>query len=454
MFDIRVPASPPTDPVLLEKIFTARPLLKRLLEDHGTKSLKDFFQYNLGHLPQPPLARKQEFLRVIAEMTTELFGEQTASAVTAQLDQYYAASSADHHGTINSSLAVNANMLLAGGVVLSCASVSLNNEDYPRGLLFHTKKGDAYTLEKLSLLPSNAHNSLVYNFRPYRAEEVAKVEKSVNEKCRAGDLTPSEKDALLSILSSIYRRPEILSAPGLCEQFTLVNYYLWRSIFRGKAGMKDLLYLPLEEITTRLLVQHHFDTQTPLYRMLFDPSVSATFTDPLQASMETYLRQGALATHFFWGISEKNYRLALRLADNHLVSDDGSFSVLYTPEAIQTALKERRLMPNLCVAYTLIHLYYGFNCFGGFNQIHYLDAMRKVYNDSEVDEVPALANSQLFGYGFETIFFPGTSTPVTALDLLLHGDARSRDEIQAGFSSITVSDAFRGLVPIVQTILD
>ncbi len=464
MFDIRSAISPPIGSAVLEKIFVERPLLKDILDQHGKKSLKEFFRDSLQHLPQPPVERKQEFIDVVAAVVKDVCGDASAEGLRTQLDRYYGASTADHHGTLNSSLALNANMLLSEAYhalndevatvvpVLSCASVTLNNEDYPRGIMFHSSSNGRFELQKLSLLPSNSHNSLVYNFRPYRAEEVEKVEKVVNEKRRAGELTDVEADSVLSMLSSVYRRPEILAARSVSDQFTLINIHLWRSLFHGNEKKNDLLYIPLEEVATQLLIKHHLEAQTPLYRLLFDPTATDISTQ-LQTVMETYLRQGALATHFFWGISDKNYRVPLRLVDGSLVSADGLLSIPYTPESVRTALTEKRLMPNLFVAYTLIHLYYGFNCIGGFNQIHYLHAMRAEYNRSGLDPVPSQANSQLFGYGFEHIFMKGTTAPATGLDVYLHGNTQSSDALRTDLTSITVKDGLQGVFSIVSNML-
>lgn len=461
MLSVKTGSRAPIDSNIYAKIFSKRPFLGEVIEKRGAQSLEDFTAENLKQLPQPSEERKNEFLAVVQGIVTERLGNEVGKAVSAQLNTYFGASSADHHGSINSSLAVSSNLMLAAGsaalkdpllqfdVVLSCASVSLNNEDYPRGLMFHSSKGE---LQKLSLLPSNAHNCLVYNFRPYTVEEVTKLEGVLREKVREGTVTAAEAEKVGALLSGVYKRPEILSAAGVCEQFTQVNYHLWKQFFQGQGEVKDLIYIELEEVVRRLLVQVHCEQSTALHRFIFEADLEASVRQPLTVAMERYLRQGMLATHLFWGVSPKNYRLKLFLENGKLVSEDKTFTVPFTPEGVKQALQEKKLMPNLLTAYTLIHLYYGFNCLGGFNQMHYLDAMRVLYNESGLDTEPCQANSRLYHYGLETVFL--NEQPALGTDLYLYGDENMWTDLLVGFSQVRLEEAFRASAPIVYGILE
>ncbi|MEK9159394.1 MAG: hypothetical protein AAB383_01555 [Patescibacteria group bacterium] len=445
-------------------IFEKRPLLKELIEKYGNLSLKDFAIANLKNLPAASPERQEEFLRSFNKIVASRLGTAKADEVAVQLNAYYGASSADHHGTLNSSLPTSANLMLATAaaelndpvlknvVVLSCSSVSLNNEDYPRGLLFHSAKNDSYELQKLSILPSNSHSSLVYGFRPYNLEEIVKIEKALREKLRNGEVSTAEADQLFAVLTEIYKKPEILSAPSLCDQFTQINAELWQKIFKNEPQAKSLIYVELETLVTELLLENHLQSASLIHKLIFDPN-HATLLDALTAAMEEFLRQGNLATHLFWWVNpEKNTRTKLQRKDGQLCTEDGRFSLPFTPEAVAQALREKALMPNLLLIYTVVHLYYGFNCLGGFNQMHYLHAMKEVYNRAGADAEPCQANSTLYNYGLNTLFLE-TDRPALNLDLLLHGTGKTLAEAQEALGKITLANAFESNWPIIYTLL-
>lgn len=453
---------------LERSIFAARPLFKKILQEHETDTLSEFSYKNLQASGKPDEKRKKEFLKIVEKLLLKRLGPVVASEVKAQLDRYFVACTADHHGTINSSLALSGDLLLASGYpqcndpvlkyifVLSCASISLNNEDYPRGLLFHSYSNGTYNLQKLSLLPSNSHSSLVYGYRPYTTQEVAKIEKVLKENLKQGNVSEKEGTHISNILNSIYRREDILKVETLCEQFTKINFSLWRELFHHAPSVKDLVYLELEELVAQLLIVYHMEGKTPLHEIIFNKEKSEKLIPPLTAAMEEFLRQGYIGTHLFWGISGKNQRVRLELKEGDtLVSHDGSFSLPLRPGTVKDALEKRCIMPNLLLAYTVVHLYYSFNCIGGFNQIHYLKKMQEVYNTNGVDDVLSTANSTLYGYGMNLLFLEnrGKYTPAHALDILLHGSSNTWEEISQQLNKTTFADTFWKNVSVITNVL-
>lgn len=439
------------------RIAEKRPLLKQLCDEHGKKSLKEFSAHNLSHLPSPDAHRKNELIDAVRTILSERLGKEIADGVSDQLQHFYVVSSADHHGSINSGLAISSNTLFAAGSnalkylpVFSCASVSLNNEDYPRGIMFHAEGKNGISEQKLSILPSNKHSSLVYGFRPYELAEIEKIEKMLREKMREGQISQKQVSVLQDILVSIYRNPDIVHTSSLCAQFTKINLHLWKKYFHG-SSVPELIYLELEELASQLLINHHLNSDTPIHKLLFDAPKSQALIS-LTAAMESFVRQGQFNTHLFWGITEQSHQRAkLTLTDGSLISDDGSIKIPFEPGAIAEALRTKRIMPNLLVIYALIHLYYGMNCLGGFNQIHYLDAMKKTYNESGIDPLPATANSTLYNYGND-LFFVGNS-PAHGLDVLLYGTSDVWAQTQEMLASITLEELFAANIQIVHDLL-
>lgn len=442
---------------ILQRIYEKRPLLKNVFDEHGSKTLKDFSTHNLSHLPSPNVQRKNELIDALREIIDERLGKEIADGVSDQLQRFYVVSSADHHGSINSSLAVSSNVLFAAGSpelkylpVFSCASVSLNNEDYPRGIMFHAQEKGGISEQKLSILPSNKHSSLVYGFRSYELTEIEKVEKTLRERIREGQIDAMHAEKIQDVLTSVYRNPDIVSLPSLCAQFTKINLQLWKRYFHG-ASVPNLIYIELEELASQLLINHHLGSNTPIHKLLFDASMSPVLASLTQA-MEPFVRQGQFNTHLFWGITEHSHQRAkLSYTDGSLESEDGSIRISFDPEGIAHALNEKRIMPNLLVIYTLIHLYYGMNCLGGFNQMHYLDAMKKPYNESGIDPLPATGNSTLYAYGND-LFFAGSS-PAHGLDLLLYGTNDLWNQTREMIGSMTLEELFGANMHIVRDLL-
>lgn len=445
------------DTRLLEEIFAKRPLLRSILEQHGQNSLQKFSAQNLASLTQPSADRKNIFLDVIEEIVTERLGTEEAKIGRAQLEETFMATSADHHGSLNSSLAVSASALIASGkplqtlLVLSCASVSLNNEDYPRGLMFHSGND----VQKLSLLPSNSHSSLVYGFRPYKEEEVSKVEKVLRQAMREKTVTEDDGAVIAEVLKTIYRDPQTLTSPTLCAQITRINHALWKRYFGNNSRLPSLHFVELEELTKRLLIKHHLSEETPLQRLFFDGAHTKTLQE-LTDAMEEFLRQGQSNTHLFWGITEHSHqRVSLTLQNGTLSSADGEFRIQFTPSAIATALEAGTIMPNLLVIYSLVHCYYGMNCFGGFNQMHYLDSMKKMYRTSGIDPQAPDPRSTLYGYGMDLLFLETSrgKTPIFGMDLLLTQQSHLWDDVTAAFDRITLLESFSASIHIIHGLL-
>ncbi len=449
------PKSPSTR---LDEVFALRPFLKEVLEKNGSQSLQQFAEANLKKVGPANEERKDELLSCIEKIVTTRLGSDVAKGLIHQLKQVYCASSADHHGILNAGLAVSSNALLASGLqsflqtpspytfVLSCASVSLNNDDYPRGFQFHAEKDGAWTTQKLSLLPSNAHSSLVYGFRAFKEEEVEKIEGVLRAAVRSNDVSKEIAEKVESVIKTVCRDPRVLGAPDLCSQSTIANRLLWNQLFANEAG--TLVYVELEELVKEALCSHHLNGSTSLTKLFFD---DASALQRLLDAMTPFVRQGVMGTHLFWGISEKHQRVTLQKEGEWLVSADGSMKVAFTPTAIAEGLMNRTLMPNLFVSYVTLYLYYGIECLGGFNQIHFLHALRKTYQDIALDPPGLPPSSPMYQYGWDLFFL--NREPIHALDVVLYGGEDTWKRVQDSFKTVTLQEAFDASASIAESIV-
>jgi hypothetical protein len=289
-----------------------------------------------------------------------LFGEEVAHSCAAQLRRYYFVTTADHHGPICEQRALNSNILksilsseqkdpfLENNIIFSCENVSLNNDTFPRGLIFHARntKGEV-ALHRLSFLPSNSHACSVYNFRPYTSVEVDKMQKLLREKVRDGAVPQLVADKISTLLEEVYRQPDILACTTFADQVSKTNLQLWKRMFwHSPAPLSNLLYIGQETIVIRLLTKYHLHhPKSILHHMLFDQKYDSLFMRYFDGLDATFTLAEKKGTYLFWAVSsDKNYRVQLWKRDGALVSDDGSVRVELTPESLQKALEEHRIV--------------------------------------------------------------------------------------------------------------
>lgn len=457
---------------LKEAVFAQYPVLQQVLKKHGEKSLFAYAQDYISVNINPPIQKRQD--QLIGTFETEIakrLGDDVAKRAALQLRHYYYVSTADHHGPICHERMLNGNLLRAATysekpdplmpylIVLSCEDVSLNNPTFPRGLLFHARGKNGVQLHRLSFLPSNSHSSPVHNFRPYTAAEIEKMKKLLREKMSAGDVQKREADLLTALLDEVYGQSEILECATYADQITKTNYLLWKKFFSyTNLPYPDLLYLGQETLVIRLIIEHHLYRNTVLNHIIFDDAYDALITEYFDGVIGAFAKQDMSGTYLFWGIVPgKNDRVQLWKKGRALESADGSFRVELTPEAVQQALEEKRLMPSMLMVFMTLSFHYGLKCLGGFSQVNYLTFMKNSYIKMQVDrgnyksiEVCARAQTKEICYGLHMAFIRdhlGESIPATGLDLLLYGNTDTWPLLMRMSKVVTLQNSLDPMMP-------
>lgn len=443
-------------------VYSKRPLLKDLLAKHGSKTLEELAAYNVDQPSVSVPERKRELLIICNKIVEERLGAEIARGFTDQLGRFFVVSSADHHGMLNSALAMSSNLVISRALkddgeyipVFSCAGISLSNEDFPRGLVFHDSTA-VNNLIRLSLLPSNSHSSAVYNFRAYTSTEVKKIYTVLSENINTHAVSMEQGTLVKRIIEEILGKAEIIDSKSFCEQITKINFFLWNELPLAKeCGSKKLIYLEIEEIVSRLLVSYHLQPGTLIHSLLFSRDTDAQLLQPLTDAMEKFIRQGRIDTCLFWYLSPKNQRKAMLIKGNALTTEDGLISFVLKPETIREAIQQKKLMPSLLLIYTVLHLYYGLSCMGGFNQMHYLAAMAEAYRASKFDARGAVARSQLYNYGFNVLNTPAAPfSSATPFDTLLYDLPAWKQEVMEQIQHNTLAQIFVANLPIIYSIL-
>lgn len=457
---------------LREAVYEKYPVLQAVLKKHGAKSLFEYAQEYISVNINPPIQKRQD--QLIGTFETEVtkrLGADVAKKAALQLRHYYYVSTADHHGPICHERLLNGNLLRAAAysekpdplmpflIVLPCEDVSLNNPTFPRGLQFHARGKDGVNLHRLSFLPSNSHSSPVHNFRPYTLAEIDKMKKALREKVGAGDVAQRESDMLSGLLDEVYGAPDMFECETYADQMTKANYRMWKKFFsHTNMPYPDLIYLGQETLVIRLLIEHHLYRNTVMNHILFDDAYDALINEYFDGVIGAFAKADMSGTYLFWGmVPGTNDRVQLWKNGRALESKDGSFRVELTPEGIQQALEEKKLMPSMLLVFMTLSFHYGLKCLGGFSQINYLTFMKNAYIKMQVDrgnyksiEVCARAQTKEICYGLHMAFIRdhlGESIPATGVDLLLYGNAETWPTLMQMSKNMTLEDSLNPMMP-------
>lgn len=460
---------------LKEKVLEKRPVLKEILRKKGDKKLYEYAKEYIDINLNPPIRRRQdEFISTFQKEVERRLGPEIAQGCAEQIAHRYFASSADHHGPICHPFFVNSNLLTAAPsfksrnsymkyvIVLSCTNVSLNNSSFPRGLLFHSYMNNELLMHRLGFLPASPRP--VYNLKPYTAEDMLRVRQALESKRDKQEVTKTQTEQINALLQEIYDQPEVLACDNYSDQVTKTNYHLWKRFF-APSSLKapDLIYVELESLVIRLLIEHHLYRDTVINHFLFDPGYEALINHYFEDIFGSFSRNTQSGTYLFWAIPKgSKQRLQLWRQDNYLVSQDGSYRVALSPEAIQKAMEEKELIPGLLLSYTLIAFYYGLKLLGGFNQVNYLTFMKNGYIKMNTDlgnyrsiEVCARSQTKELCDGLTIAFLQDPQkkmTLATGLDLILYGNEYTWPQFVDISKNITVAEAFNPLLPEIYRI--
>ncbi|MBI3619031.1 hypothetical protein HY213_03295 [Candidatus Peregrinibacteria bacterium] len=470
--------------ILRERIWQRRPILGEIMQKHGGKTLHHYAQDFLDVNPSPLLdERKPELIEVARQIIEKRLGKETADHVARQLARLPLVSTTDHHSTIDHPFWVNANIISAIPylglmdpamrhlVVFSFSSVSLNNASgYPRGMLFHGGMNGSGNLIRLPILPDTVKMSTVYGTRAFTRDDITKAESQLLKREKAGDIAAGRGEKIRALLEREFARPDVLAAPDLCSQITMINHALWPKLFhatwhRPAQTIPDLLYLEIETLVKELLLQKHLDDPTSLlHRFLFDPACTPLVHEHFNNLPGAFSLEKEWGTYLFWALDDENHRVRLKLENGVLRSFGGTIAVPCTPEGVGNALQRGRIFPSMLTCYLAVALYYGFKCLGGFCQVHDLTLVKQSWarmlramgENEEADAIMPIQTKELGGDGMVLTYFKTVKNeivPATGVDMILE-DADTSFERYVDLSRrIMLTEAMQSMLPEMYTVL-
>lgn len=463
---------------LKEAVLSKRPILKEILSKNGDKPLYDYARDYINVNLNPPIeGRQEEFLTTYKKEATRRFGAEIAEKSADQLSKHYFVSTADHHGPVCHPFFLNSNLLTVAPcfeeedphlkyvLVLACSNISVDNSSFPRGLIFHSQAQKNFEMQRLAFFSSNYRPSTVYTLPAYKKADVEKIQHQIQVKAEKKEITADEGTKLQNIFEEIYAKPEVLACTTYSEQISKTNFDLWKKFFTesGIHNAPDLLYLELESLVVQLLLDHHLGKTTTITEILFSPDYEPLIKQYFDGIFGAFSSIDQTGTYMFWGQPKTGTsRLQMWKKDNFLVSQDGSFKVELTPEAIKKALEDKELIPGLMLCFILVAFYYGVKCLGGFNQVNYLTYMKNAYIKMQVDrgdyrsiEVCARSQTKELCDGLTVIFLEdtlGKMVLATGLDLILHGSEYTWPNFSKIMDLITFEEALNPLMPEIYKI--
>lgn len=425
-------------------VFEQRPALKSLLDVHGSKTLREYFEsQNVGAGPAAINPHKKELLDEFELAVSGVLGQSLASSARWQLDTEYSVSTADHHGSISHAFFLNGNIFqglhnrskgYSNILVFSCASISLNNASFPRGQLY-TSGG---VIKHLPIFSLKYKHHPVYSLRAYNIEEA--------ERLRGGLGKINAK--LGETLGNIYGSADVLESRDFSEQIAKTNLALWKLL--PEQQDLNLVCISQEELVSRLILTHHLDANQPteIYNLLFNEEWQEKFTQFFADIPGAFFKDKG--TFIFWGIKD-GHRVRLKREDGFLVSEDPAveLSIALNAESVAQALDNKSIMPSMALSFITLSFYYGLKCGGGINQIGYLTQMKEAYNKMlealGVGRQISVSTDYFSGdYGLDL----GSGHLLTAIDMLLQTDQKKlAQDIQQNYEQMTLSESVDIMMP-------
>ena len=469
---------------LKEAIWHRRPILGDIMQKHGDKLLSDYAVDFMDVNPAPGLdERKPEIITMVEELVAGRLGPDVAAGVGKQLKKLALVSTADHHASIDHPFWVNANIIsgiepylhpdpdIRYLIVFSFASVSVNNASgFSRGVLFSSDAPDKHVI-RLPILPDKLKMAVVYGTRTFTREELSRAEHELEKKEHEGELTPGHAKAIRNFLEEHFAAQSILGAAQLCSQITRINFNFWRKIFHGPDNapasgnpVPDLIYLDIETLVTQMLLRRHLsDPGTLLHRVLFEPRFIELAHKHFNNIPGSFSIEEGWGTYMFWGIGNKGKRVGGKLENGCLVFGH-EFSVPWTPESIEIALKEKKIFPGMLLCYLMVSLYYGMKCLGGFCQVNDLTVLKHAWmklleeagEPAEAAAVVPVQTKELGGDGMVLSYLKtaaGDFTPATGLDMALDAGDTSFGRYVDLSKRVTLMEMMSAMLPEMYTVL-
>ncbi|SFJ23638.1 hypothetical protein SAMN04488082_10276 [Desulfomicrobium apsheronum] len=388
---------------LLAPLWARLPHLPPLLRQWGDAPLG---RIAAGFTDNPPGQAGQQtvssaLLAAARSMTAPVLGDAAAGALAHRLSANSSILAANYHGVECFPEMVQAIHFFALGdlvsepleadfgpvvPVLSCSSVSLQSQTYPRGLMLSRRDAEGIAHVHLPFFSSALQDVMASRSPALTMKQLRTMRALWLHKGRP-PLLRWEREAVDAIMDGHVLRPDVLDQPTFGAQVTRVNASLCTERY-SQARHVQVIYLEMEALVAELLGRDMEDEGSVMHRILFDPQVRALVLDTLAGVRGCWRteainglalgRTGKAGTVFFWMADEKGRRCPLRLCvtpSGKAGLGFGDTCIPLRPAALRDALAAGTIVPSLFTSYMSLTLDHGLRCFGGIFLAEYLPTM-------------------------------------------------------------------------------
>lgn len=458
---------------LKKAVFSKQKNLEELYSQIGGISV---FNYYRGHARENRnkiiKVRKLESIPVIQEEIRRVLGSRVAETVAKQLKDNDSISTVQHHAPIGHPDTLNA--VLESGLpyfgsnnpehqnllVFACAGVSFNNNKFPKGHLFHSLTEGRLDTNQLTFFGHTVSPRPVMHHHGYDYEDIVSMKNALQQYKREGLVNDEYFIKISSLIDELYSPPHPLSVDDYVDQVTITNYWFFKKLFKNyRKNVPNLVFMAQEKVALALILKHHIDKETPIYKMMFDPLVLDMVDKYFDGISGAFSKKDEIGTFLFWGLPKHGkYRVQLWRNGNYLEDKEGAFKLELTPESIKRAIINKELIPSVMLSFAVLACYYGLFLGGGHLQTRYLPQMKEAYGkimkeigDNESLEALEGLTTNNFVIPRPTLTYLKSGNkrvPATGLDMLLYSDGGENwQTIIEASKRITMGQIIERLLP-------
>lgn len=348
-------------------VFAQKPDFARIVEAWGDQTLPAYYAQDFSDLTMP----SGRILEAIYTETEKILGSTIADVTRESIRLSRWTNTADHHGLLfhpyfyTTALArshATVRRESTATVTLPFGGVSLGNDSFPRGFYIHDREA---VIRRFHFKSLSERQLPVYGRVPFTREAFDRE----CDRILRFPYTPKASERLRVLLDIFRNTPHIWRQETYSAQLTAMNATAWNVLFGTSRG--DFVYLEIDTLARRLLLDHHLSEQTPINALLFDSAWRTEFLKLFSGVFGSHTEHSG--AHFFWYLDEKQKkRRSLKLDHSFLKTHEGDVVIELTPAALRPYIERRTLMPTTALLLIMIHAVEGLACGGGSSQIGYL----------------------------------------------------------------------------------
>jgi len=350
-----------------QEVFRQKKTFGSIVEAWGDRTWVDYYTQDFKNLGESSGA----VLDAIEAETARILGVRVGKAARLSVAENKWTNTADHHGLLchpyffSTALArSHASVRKASNAVVTLpfGGVSLSNDSFPRGFFFHDREGEEVRIHFKSL---KERRMPVYASLPMKKSDLILD----RDRALSFSLSLSAQERLNALFTAFLADDRVWTCDTYSEQLTLLTSILWHELF--SSGRGDFVYLEIDTVVRRLLLQKHLVQETFIFSLIFNVEWRTAFVELFSGVMGSHTPE--TGTHLFWHIDHtQKTRRSLFIHGGTLVTREGDVSFPLTPEHIAKGLENRTLMPSSALLLIVIQGVEGLAAGGGPSQLEYL----------------------------------------------------------------------------------